>query len=671
MNRPPRSEAEQEGVPLSATIGLVALLLIAIWLSGDLLRHAEGAVIPWPAHGIALATLLSAQPRWRGLIGLALLGAGFIGAGLHSGEWARSLGAGAQLTAQAGLVTLLHQWLSGDRHPLGGTLSYWYLGVAIVLGSIPTNILTAIGVGILGPERLPGFSLALWWVAAASSMASIAPIVLAATAPSQPDTSRARLQLPTLIFFVAAYSLALGNAFLEIGNDIVVLPAAVASMPFLVWAGLQYGVRGYAVTSLMLVVVTIVSTLLGLGAFAPFGPDPLVRAQGAWIFVAALAGPTMIFPVALAERSVAEARTRGAYAQLSAIIESSVDLIAAVDRDLRIIAVNPAWVKEFARISGVTVSAGMSMTEALSGLPLDAEDSVVGWRRALGGERFTLTRMVGNADLAREEYEIAYSPVLDAAGRTVGASQVVRNLTLRRQQEAATAEHRRLEALGRLAGGVAHDFNNLMTAVIGYTGLVADSLPEDDARRADLREVDRAATRAGELTQQLLAFARRRVIDPQAVDIGELVRGFTRLLAPLLGTTVRLTVTIHDPLPAARVDPLQFEQVLMNLAVNARDAMPMGGELTVSVAPTSTISGDRVRLTVRDTGTGMPPEVLEKIWEPFFTTKPLGRGTGLGLATVHGIVHQAGGEIAVESTVGVGTAFHVTLPPANYDVVAS
>lgn len=665
MHHPSRAEASEAGIPIAATIGLAALLLIATWSSGTLLRHAPHAVIPWPAHGIALAILLSAAPRHRARAGFLLLAAAIVGAGLHSGQWPRSVGAGAQISGQAILVTLLHQTLSRSRHPLAGTTAYWYLGVAIVLGSIPTNILVAYGTWLIGPEYLPGFSLTRWWVAAATSMAAITPIILALTSPIDPDERRGELSVPLAMIFTAAFALALGNAFLEIGTSYLVLTPAVVGVPFLVWAGMQFGVRGHAVASLSLLVVTIASTLLNLGAFASVGRDALVPVQRAWIYLAALVGPTMIFPVALEERGRSEARARGAFAQLSAIIESSIDLIAAVDRNLVLIAANPAWVDEFARVSGTTVMPGMRVEDALAGLPLDADTTVANWRRAIAGEQFVVTREIGNPELARDEYEITYSPVRDASGNIVGASQVVRNVTQRRRQESADAESRRLEAIGRLAGGVAHDFNNLMTAVIGYNGMVLESLPEDDPRRSDLDEVDRAARRAGELTQQLLAFARRRVVEPRTVNVGDLVRGFTRLLAPLLGTTVRLGVKIHDPLPPARVDPLQFEQVLMNLAVNARDAMPFGGELTVTVAPNPTPDGDGVRLSVHDTGTGMSPEVLSRIWEPFYTTKPQGQGTGLGLATVHGIVHQAGGELSVESTIGVGTTFHVVLPPAT------
>lgn len=652
------------GVPLAATGLLVALVLLLTWLSGPLLRNAEGAVIPWSVHGIVLATILLVEPRYRFRAGLALFLAAVVGTGLHSDDWPRSVGAATQLLAQAVFVVWMYWILSGSQRPLRGTRSYWFLGVSIVIGSIPTNLLIALGILLLGSENLPGFSMGVWWVAAVTSMAVLTPLTLAVTAPAHPDTRRQTPGALTLILFMALYAAALGNAFLEIGTEYFVLTPVVAGVPFLVWAGLQYGVRGYARAALLLVIVTMASTLLSLGAFSLLNRDALAPVERAWIYLAALVGPMMIFPVALEERAESEVRARGAFAQLSAVIESSVDLIAAVDRNLVLIAANPAWIEEFSRISGVTAQPGMRVEDALAGLTLDAEQTVAHWRRAIAGERFTVTQMLGHPDLGREEYEIAYSPVRDARGTLVGGSQVVRNVSLWRRQEEVAAEHRRLEALGRLAGGVAHDFNNLMTAVIGYNGMVIESLPEDDARRSDLAEVDRAARRAGELTQQLLAFARRRVVEPRTVDVGELVRGFARLLDPLLGTTVRLTVKIDDPLPPTRVDPLQFEQVLMNLAVNARDAMLSGGDLTVTVSPHHTEIGDGVRLSVRDTGCGMPPEVLSHIWEPFYTTKPLGRGTGLGLATVHGIVHQAGGALTVESTVGVGTTFHVDLPPA-------
>jgi signal transduction histidine kinase len=161
------------------------------------------------------------------------------------------------------------------------------------------------------------------------------------------------------------------------------------------------------------------------------------------------------------------------------------------------------------------------------------------------------------------------------------------------------------------------------------------------------------------------------VIEPKLVDVSGLVQGFMRLISPLFGSAVRLRINTAEDLPPVRLDPVQFEQVLMNLAVNARDAMPNGGDLSIEVAPTAYRGGQGVRLSVRDTGVGMSAEVLAHIWEPFYTTKEFGRGTGLGLATVHGLVHQAGGEISVESTLGVGTVFHVLLPSASQSAADS
>ncbi|WKW11221.1 ATP-binding protein [Pseudogemmatithrix spongiicola] len=650
-----------------ALVAWIAMAGLVTYAAGPVLRHMEFAVIPWPLHGLAVAILFSSRERDRPWTAIALSVAIILGAGGHSGDWMRSITGTAQLMAQTIAVVLFHQWLSGGRHPLRGALSYAWLGVVVLLGSLPTTLLATLIVEIVGPQIAPGYTTGEWWVSAVSSMYAIAPILLAQSAPARIEVRASttwRWELPLL---AAVYAIALVWAFFEPAWPRLQLPAAVATVPFLVWAGLRFGVRGYAVFAAMFVVAVIASTVLDVGPFGQFGDDPIVRGRRAWIYVASLAGPTMIFPLTLVERAIAEARARGAFAQLAAIIESSGDPIAAIDHDLVIIAVNPAWVRGFHRISGVTVRPGMRMDDVLESLPMDRDESVAHWRRALQGHRFTAIREVGDPALARDEFEITYSPVRDEQGDIVGASQVVRNVTDRRKHESAEAETRRLEALGRLAGGVAHDFNNLMTAVVGYAGILAQSLPAHDPRQADLAEIERAATRAGELTQQLLAFARRRVVAPKVVDVGDLVGGFMRLLDPLLGSTVRLNVRIGTDLPDVRIDPAQFEQVLMNLAVNARDAMPNGGELGVDVVRTRYRDGVGVRVSVRDTGTGMEPEVVARIWEPFFTTKPQGKGTGLGLATVHGIVHQAGGEIGVESTLGVGTTFNVLLPGVDPD----
>jgi two-component system, cell cycle sensor histidine kinase and response regulator CckA len=219
----------------------------------------------------------------------------------------------------------------------------------------------------------------------------------------------------------------------------------------------------------------------------------------------------------------------------------------------------------------------------------------------------------------------------------------------------------KVEAIGRLAGGVAHDFNNLLTVIAGYTDLVMGTMQKTDPRMADLEEIRRATQRASLLTRQLLAFSRKQVLRPEEIDLNAVVQEISVLIRRLIGEDVELEVaTVPGPLPVI-ADRSQLEQVLMNLAVNARDAMPAGGQLHIR---TRHAQGEAV-LEVEDTGAGMSAEVKKRLFEPFFTTKEVGKGTGLGLSTVYGIVRQSGGDIQVHSEEGQGTRFTIALPPAG------
>jgi two-component system cell cycle sensor histidine kinase/response regulator CckA len=238
---------------------------------------------------------------------------------------------------------------------------------------------------------------------------------------------------------------------------------------------------------------------------------------------------------------------------------------------------------------------------------------------------------------------------------------VIRDVHERVRLERRLAQSQRLEAVGRLAGGIAHDFNNLITGIRGYADLLLDGLPYNDPRRADLHEIQRASARAADLTRQLLTFARRQVVTPRLLDLNRQVLDAEPLLRRLCGDRVVLTLHLAPDPVAVVIDPAQFEQVLTNLTVNSRDAMPEGGRIEIRTL----VEGGRAVLSVHDEGSGITPEALPHIFEPFYTTKADGRGTGLGLATAYGIIEQAEGRLEVQSEVGVGTTMRVVLPLAN------
>jgi two-component system, cell cycle sensor histidine kinase and response regulator CckA len=287
------------------------------------------------------------------------------------------------------------------------------------------------------------------------------------------------------------------------------------------------------------------------------------------------------------------------------------------------------------------------------------------------GER-SFEHRVLRADGTVRLVEAMSESVLDETGRPVRIIGMVRDVTERRFLEAQLREAQRLESIGRLAGGVAHDFNNLLTVILGFSETLLEGLPAGDERRATAEQIRTAGRRAADLTQQLLAFGRRQVFRMQVFDLNSVATEMQDILQRLVGEQVRIVISPDARQSLIKADRGQIEQVILNLALNARDAMPEGGRLKIAtrdaVSPAGAAGGPTgpcVELVVSDTGTGMTEEVQAHIFEPFFTTKQVGQGTGLGLATVHGIVNQSGGRIVVESAPGKGATFRVSLPCAE------
>jgi PAS domain S-box-containing protein len=266
--------------------------------------------------------------------------------------------------------------------------------------------------------------------------------------------------------------------------------------------------------------------------------------------------------------------------------------------------------------------------------------------------------------------------LLGEGGQAVRAVGISQDITERRGLEEQYLQAQKMEAVGRLAGGVAHDFNNLLTAILGYCELLLADGEPGDQRRADILEIQKAGLSAAGLTRQLLAFSRKEIIEPKLLDLNQVVTGLRAMLGRLIGEDVIIQLALRPGVAHVWADPGQVEQIVLNLAINSRDAMPRGGRLTIETADVAIDEdyakahlgakpGRYVALTVTDTGTGMTPETKARLFEPFFTTKEIGKGTGLGLATVHGIVARSGGSVNVYSEVGLGTSFKVYFPRAG------
>lgn len=282
----------------------------------------------------------------------------------------------------------------------------------------------------------------------------------------------------------------------------------------------------------------------------------------------------------------------------------------------------------------------------------------------------------GEVEMVRKDGSIFTGYVIDTlirSGDTTGFVGVSIDITDRKSLEEQFRQAQKMEAIGRLAGGVAHDFNNLLTAIIGYSQILISRFDDDDRARSELEEIEKAGKRAAALTSQLLAFSRKQTMQPKMLNLNSIVLDFQKILKRVIGEDVEIEVSLEPDLPHVKADPGHMEQLIMNLAVNARDAMPHGG--TLSITTSSQIlekgylqenfevqPGPYVVLTVSDEGSGMDEETKSRIFEPFFTTKEAGKGTGLGLSTVYGIIKQAGGHIRVESALGEGSTFRVFLP---------
>jgi PAS domain S-box-containing protein len=378
----------------------------------------------------------------------------------------------------------------------------------------------------------------------------------------------------------------------------------------------------------------------------------------------------------ITDQKRSEEELRSTYEKLQAVVEASPLAITALDREGKV----SMWNRAAERMTGWTEGEAIGMR-----LPIVPEEKMSEFQallgRARGGEPLSGVEVRRQKkDGSPIDVSIWTSPLRDRRGEVTAIMAVLADVTGRRQMEEALRnseeqlrQSQKMEAIGLLAGGIAHDFNNLLTAIRGYSDLLLQRLDGGSQMRRDVEEIRKAGERAASLTRQLLAFSRKQVLQPKVLDLNAVVAGMDNMLRRLIGEDIDLVAVLKPGLWNVRADPCQVEQVVMNLAVNARDAMPRGGKVTIEIANVEldgpyvrrhavVMPGPYVMLAISDTGTGMDEVTKSRLFEPFYTTKDKGKGTGLGLSTVYGIVKQSGGYIWAYSELGKGTAFKVYFP---------
>jgi PAS domain S-box-containing protein len=441
-----------------------------------------------------------------------------------------------------------------------------------------------------------------------------------------------------------------------------------------------------AVIAFVLVNHVLLATMLRLGRGHSFRASGLFSATGLGIeLVLAALGiavgafaelnpwllPVLVAPLALAHRSLSTvALLRESEERFRTMFQSAPTATMLLGTDGAIMSVN----RSLEALLGYTEEEFRRLPPDGHVHPDDEGDGGELYAQLVRGERDSYRREAifvakdGRTVVTR----LAAALVRDADGKPDYVIAMAEDVTQQRQLEEQLRQSQKLEAIGRLAGGVAHDFNNMLTAIGGYTALALEHAEDGSSLHGDLDEIRKATDRAALLTRQLLAFSRKQVLLPELLNLNGIVLELETMLRPLIGEDVALTTELDPALGPIEADPGQLHQVVMNLVVNARDAMPGGGSISIETANADVGEnedamepGRYVTLTVRDTGEGIDDPTLKQIFEPFFTTKASGKGTGLGLATVYGIVKQSGGYVAVESELGIGSAFTIYLRRAD------
>jgi PAS domain S-box-containing protein len=668
-----------------------AILRVAWVLTGYLVcvLTLAGPTVLLPAlHGIAwhllaglnLAVLLAFGVRYCPIL---VLGPLLVGAWLDPlpvdirtlARWGVLLAAGAGV----GAATLRHGLRTDPRLLTVRDVS-GLVGVALLqpLPVAAAGMILLVRTGLVSWDMYPAGVVA-WWIGQALGALTVAPALLvhgvplaaalaARAGPFSVGTPRPvgatwrrprPRELPRVLVEglgqAASLALAVWVPFASgVAHEVRLL--YLGFLPLL-WIALRWGLAGAS--------LAVLGLNLGVVAAVRSTSAPAVGLPDLQLLLLAFALTGLYLGAVTSARRRAEQARRVSRARFRAVFDRALDALVVLDARGRFREANPAASALFGLSR--TALLGRELFDFVA--PRQAREARRAWREVLErGEREGALQ-VRRADGALRDVEYAAKADI-VPGRHLS---ILRDVTERRRLEADLRRSEKTEAIGRLAGGIAHDFNNRLAVILGYAEAMTKVLPEDDPLRHDAEEIRTAAERAAQLTRQLLAFSRRQAFEPVRLDLNALVHELEPTLQRLAGDRIELNLDLAEGLGPVRGDPAPLRQAVLNLALNARAAMPAGGRLTVETADAElgeafarqyadAVPGAYVRLAVRDTGAGMSPEVRAHLFEPFFTTHEVGQGTGLGLATVHGIVRQHLGLVMVESEVGRGSTFALYLP---------
>ena len=650
-----------------------AAVFLALYVgTGDVLggRHAFTQAVLWLPTGVAVAGMwflgLSAWP-------LVLLGACAQRLLLHYALPNLLFGVpGNTLEAIAAWWVLKRTGFRGDFRRLQDVFA--------VLAAAAVAPLVSATLGRSGwwmhPDALSFFAgWAGWW-----RMNALGVLVVLPLACAWADRRRLRVRWQAVLEVAGLVGLSLALVTFLVAEDVARdqsgMVLAYLALPVALYAAVRFGARGATTASAGVIVLLTLGTAHGFGPFiAPpsaHGPS-VVRELALQAVIAIVTISPLLIAALLAERGAA-------LAGVASEREERLGLLASLDRNVQdgLFRVSPGRGIVYVN-HGLAAMLGYADPRQLHGVRpsrffADAE------RYAALAARIARDGFAHNEEAELLRHDGSTLPVLVSCTRLLAADGsvlhldgAVSDITARLRLEEQLRESQKLQALGQLAGGVAHDFNNLLTAIGGYAESLRDRLGTDTEARRDAEQVLHASARAAALTRQLLAYSRRQRLDPQVIDLSEVVQHMSDLVRRLIGENIAFETRLDGQPLRVRVDRGQLEQVLLNLVVNARDAMPRGGTLAVVTAAVTigaghpaaeadTPPGAYARLVVMDDGHGMDDGVRRRAFDPFFTTKGPGKGTGLGLSTVHGIVHQSGGLVWIESEPGGGTRVSVALP---------